>query len=229
MNAIHHTRIKICGLTTPDEAIFCQKAGADAIGLVFFPKSPRHLSFEEARAISEALPEKFPKVGVFVNENEKNILKTVEAAKLTAVQLHGQETPVLTEKLLKQGLLVLKVFYMTAEPSIDNQPNYPGCTALVEWGEGALPGGNAMAWGDASKNLPRDEPLVIAGGLDPSNVSHTIQNHAPDGVDVSSGVETAPGRKDRDKIVQFIQAVADADSSLANPSPIKEPFSCPIQ
>lgn len=222
------TRIKICGITTPEEAIFCQKAGADAIGLVFFPKSPRHLPFAQARAISEALPEAFPKIGVFVNEDEETILKTVEAAKLTAIQLHGQESPELAARLLQKHLTLLKVFYMTAQPPVSDHANYPQCTALVEWGKGVLPGGNAMGWGESDTLLPRNNPLVIAGGLGPDNVAQMIQTHAPDGVDVSSGVEKAPGEKDKNKILTFIKAVAHADSHLADRSPIKEPFSCPI-
>lgn len=217
---MHSPRIKICGLTSPSEATFCVEVGAHAVGLVFFPRSPRNVSPEQAREITRVLPPGVASVGVFVNATYDTLMRTVERARLSAVQLHGSEPPELADDLHRQGLTVLKAFYVTAEPGLGAAANYRSATALVEWGKGALPGGNALVWGDETPPLPRARPLVIAGGLDPATVADVIRRFRPDGVDVSSGVESEPGRKSFEKIRMFTQVVGQTQF----PDPIKEPF-----
>lgn len=217
---MHTPRIKICGLTSPSEAAFCAEAGAHAVGLVFFPKSPRNVSPLQAREITRGLPPEVASVGVFVNASFEAVMAVSETAGLSAVQLHGNEPPELAEALHGQGLTVLKAFYVTAPPLMERASAYPSATALVEWGKGVLPGGNALAWGDETPPLPRCSPLVIAGGLGPDSVADIIRRFRPDGVDVSSGVETKPGKKSFDKIQKFIRIVGQCQVS----GPIKEPF-----
>ncbi len=217
---MYSPRIKICGLTSPAEAAFCVEAGAHAVGLVFFPKSPRNVSLAKAREITRVIPPQVASVGVFVNATYDTLMTTVEKAGLTAVQLHGNEPPGLAEALHQQGLTVLKAFYVTAEPGLAAAMRYPSSTALVEWGKGVLPGGNAMVWGEKTPSLPRSRPLVIAGGLCPETVGYIIRRFQPDGVDVSSGVESEPGKKSFKKIQMFTQVVGQ----IQLPDPIKEPF-----
>lgn len=217
---MHSPRIKICGLTSPAEAAFCVEAGAHAVGLVFYPKSPRNVSLEQAREITREVPAGTASVGVFVNASYEAVMTAVEKAGLSAVQLHGRETPKLAAALYRRGLTVLKAFYVTAQPELADAHRYPHATALVEWGKGVLPGGNALAWGEATPPLPRSRPLVIAGGLGPDTVEGIIRRFHPDGVDVSSGVEIAPGRKSLEKIREFIKVVGQTPV----PGPIKEPF-----
>ena len=213
-------RIKICGLTSPSEAAFCVEAGAHAVGLVFYPRSPRHLTLERAREITRVISPKVASVGVFVNATYEAIMKSVEKTGLSAVQLHGNETPGLAHALHRQGLTVLKAFYVTAQPDLKSALLFPTATTLVEWGKGVLPGGNALAWGEKTPPLPRRGPLVIAGGLCPETVAEIIHRFRPDGVDVSSGVESSPGKKSFEKITQFIQVVGQ----IRPIDPIKEPF-----
>ena len=214
-------RIKICGLTSPDEAAFSVKAGAHAVGLVFFPRSPRHVSLAQAREITRVVPAHVATVGVFVDASYDTLMQTADKAGLTAIQLHGNESPELAEKISRQGLTVLKAFYVTARPGLESAPGYPKVTALVEWGKGVLPGGNALCWGEETPPLPSSQPLVIAGGLCPETVGEVIRRFRPDGVDVSSGVESVPGKKSFKKIEQFIKAVGQPHG----PDAIKEPFS----
>ena len=213
-------RIKICGLTSPSEAAFCVEAGAHAVGLVFYPRSPRHLTLEGAREITRAIASEVASVGVFVDATYETIMKTVEKTGLSAVQLHGNETPELAHALHHQGLTVLKAVYVTAQPDLESARGFPTATTLVEWGKGVLPGGNALAWGEKTPPLPRLRPLVIAGGLCPDTVAGIIHRVRPDGVDVSSGVESAPGQKSFKKITQFIKVVGQTRPT----DPIKEPF-----
>jgi phosphoribosylanthranilate isomerase len=217
---MHSPRIKICGLTSPADAAFCVEAGAHAVGLVFFPRSPRNVSLEQAREITRVLPAQTASVGVFVDATYDTLMQTVEKTGLTAVQLHGNEPPELAESLHQQGLTVLKAFYVTAEPGLGAALGFSSSTALVEWGKGVLPGGNAMVWGEKTPSLPRSRPLVIAGGLNPDTVADVIRRFRPDGVDVSSGVESEPGKKSFKKIRLFTQVVGQ----IQLPDPIKEPF-----
>ncbi len=209
-------QVKICGLTAPDMAIHCAEMGADAVGLVFFSKSPRHVSDEAARAICEALPAAVQKVGVFVDDSEDVVLKKARSCGLTAVQLHGRETPETVRRLREEGLIVLKGLFASREPTLAAAPDYAPTAFLVECGKGALPGGNAAVWNwSGVREFGRRYPLVLAGGLSPENVAEAIAAAEPDSVDVSSGVESAPGVKSPDKIKAFVRAVKGAGEKRA--------------
>lgn len=204
----NHPEIKICGLTKIDQAKATADMGADAIGFVFFRKSPRNLEPETARLIAKELPSHVARVGVFVNEAFDAIMAHVAHVGLSAVQLHGQESPILVKELLEQNLTVIKGFYMEQEPLLSDAPRYKASAALVECKKGVLPGGNAMTWNwGAAKEFGESHPLILAGGLAPDNVEEAILKADPDAVDVSSGVESAPGEKDILKIKLFIERV----------------------
>lgn len=202
-------QVKICGLTRVDEALECVALGADAIGCVFYPKSPRYLTDHLAGEICLAVQERVKTVGVFVNETFSSIMQRVERCHLNAVQLHGQEPPELVRRLREENLHVIKALFIDGKPSLEDVSSYHASAFLVECGLGRLPGGNALEWnwGEA-KSFGEKHPLIIAGGLTPENVCDAIKASAPHAVDVSSGVESGPGRKDLDKVRSFINAVS---------------------
>jgi phosphoribosylanthranilate isomerase len=206
--------VKICGLTREDEAVACAEAGASVIGCVFYPPSPRYVSEEIARSISRAVSAKVPCVGVFVNEGYSDIMRKVERCGLKAVQLHGKEPPLLVKELNGTGITVIKAVFENAEPSFASVDGYSAGAYLVECAGGPLPGGNAMSWNwGAAAELAARRPVILAGGLNPENVGRAICAALPDAVDVSSGVESRPGRKDIDKVKRFLEAVLESRGS----------------
>ena len=208
-NSPHTPLIKVCGLTRPDEALACAELGIKAIGLVFYPKSPRNVTTEQATEICRALPDRIITTGVFVDASVEFIMEQVRACKLKAVQLHGNEHPKMVADLKNQGLMVFKALFAGKEPHIDKADQYEAASAiLVEYGKGPLPGGNAETWDwGCAKEAGEKQKLIIAGGITPENVADVIASTSPWAVDVSSGVENAPGRKDLDRIKGLIEAV----------------------
>ncbi|MBW1648853.1 MAG: phosphoribosylanthranilate isomerase [Deltaproteobacteria bacterium] len=211
-------QVKICGLTRPDEAAACAALGTDAIGLVFHPSSPRHLDDAAAAAISGAVPEDIAKIGVFVDAPLETILDKARRCGLTGVQLHGNEPPEIVSRLRAAGLMVIKALFAARAPGLTAAGNYAPHAFLVECGRGILPGGNAEVWNWAeARGTSASVPLVLAGGLSPKNVAYAIAAAAPDAVDVSSGVERVPGRKDLDRVAAFIRAARRAGTGRGRP------------
>jgi phosphoribosylanthranilate isomerase len=208
----HRPIIKICGLTRPDNALACVHAGADAIGLVFFKKSPRNVTMDQAIAITRILHRSILTCGVFVDESFEFIMERVERCHLTAVQLHGQESPTLVERLAKKNLRVIKALFAAKKPDLSDASLYPAASfCLVEYGKGILPGGNAEAWDyGLSARLNTQVPLMLAGGLTCENIEQAIGLANPVAVDLSSGVEKVPGLKDIKKVASFIRKARQA-------------------
>ena len=218
-------QIKICGLTRVDEAVGCAELGADAIGLMFYPKSPRYISDRKAFEISTALLEKAKTVGVFVNAAYDEIMEKVENCRLSMVQLHGQETPDLVRRLSDMHIPVIKVLFVDGTPTLSEADHYPASAFLVECGKGKLPGGNALTWNwQSAKNFGENHPLVLAGGLSPKNVANAVADALPVAVDVSSGVELSPGLKDLQKVSDFISAARQCESILSEKKNINSVF-----
>ncbi len=210
-------QVKICGLTRVDEAIKCAELGPDAIGLVFFEKSSRNVTMEQAKEISLHIPKNISLVGVFVNKPLEYIMERVEKCSLNTVQLHGMEKPDLVNMLMEQGLIVIKCLYVDGEPSLKDVFKYNATAYLVECAKGILPGGNALPWNWArAKEFGLKHPFVLAGGLSLENISSAIHKSLPDAVDISSGVENGPGRKDIKKIKAFIEAVSQSSMEEKN-------------
>jgi phosphoribosylanthranilate isomerase len=206
-------QVKVCGLTRVEEAVACAEAGARAVGCVFYAKSPRCVSTATARAIRRALPPEVACVGVFVGEPFEGIMAMAAHTGFTAVQLHGSESPEDVRLLRREGLFVIKTLFADGAPTFDDAPRYPASAFLVECGKGPLPGGNAYAWEWSSAvAFGGHYPLILAGGLDPKNAAQAVRAASPDAVDVSSGVEAGPGRKNIRKVEQFIAAVATASA-----------------
>ncbi|MFO7931202.1 MAG: phosphoribosylanthranilate isomerase [Thermodesulfobacteriota bacterium] len=201
-------QVKICGITEPEDGLVCAAWGADAVGLVFYPKSPRFVTLNRAAQISSALPSHVARVGVFVNESLDTVVDTAQNCGLSAVQLHGSESPEVVEELRQKGLTVIKCLYANGRPPISSAGHYNASAFLVECSAGVLPGGNARTWDwSAARDFAEKHPTIIAGGLGPENVDKAIKAAVPDAVDASSLLESSPGRKDTHKVRDFIYAV----------------------
>jgi phosphoribosylanthranilate isomerase len=190
--------LKICGLTNDADAAHAAAAGATALGVVFAPSSPRCVSPDRARDIVEAVPPSVPVVGVFVNASLEDIVAVVAHTGIRIVQLHGDEP--------EQYAAALKLPLLRAagvEVALDS---WPRATLLLDAVSSAERGGTGrrVDWTQAAV-IARRRKTVLAGGLTPDNVADAIAAVRPFGVDVSSGVEMAPGRKDRDKVSRFLQ------------------------
>ena len=217
-DVLQRPQIKVCGLTRVDQALECAALGVDAIGLVFFPKSPRFVTAQQAATISEAIGNRAAVIGVFVDVPVEQVLATADRCRLSGVQLHGQETPGMAEQISKAGLRVIKALFLKRSPRFDQAAAFDTDGVLLECGLGRLPGGNAENWDwAAARQVGEDRPLILAGGLTPENVSQAIEQGLPDAVDVSSGVEVEPGKKDLDKVNAFIAATVSSGDVYSQP------------
>jgi phosphoribosylanthranilate isomerase len=199
--------VKICGITRLSDARHAVACGADALGFVFWPKSPRHIAPERAAEIIAALPASVTTVGVFVNESVDGIRTIVERTGIAAVQLHGDETPDFASAL---GWPVWRAF--TVERAEAMSGAWPSATTvLVDAADPVRRGGTGVRvdWGRAA-GIAREHRIVLAGGLTPENVAEAIETVRPYGVDVSSGVEDSPGVKNVDKIERFLTSARSA-------------------
>jgi len=203
------TFIKICGLTNPNQAKDCVKLGASAIGVVFFKKSHRNLSKEDAKKICSIIPNHIISTGVFVDATYDFIMERVQFCKLNAVQMHGKESPALVRKIAGNGIKVIKVFFAAKDPGFKKINHYSDIWACItEYGMGKLPGGNAEKWDyNLAGKINSDHKIIIAGGLDTGNVLSALEMSNAFGVDVSSGVESLPGIKEISKVKNFINKI----------------------
>ncbi|MDT8397849.1 MAG: phosphoribosylanthranilate isomerase [Pseudomonadales bacterium] len=201
------TRIKICGITRPEDAVCAADAGADAIGLVFYEPSVRAVTLAQARQIVAALPALVSVVGLFVNAAAADVHKVLEAVPLDLLQFHGDEHEAYCRSFSKPYMKALRV-----RPGLDiaqSMASFPGAAAILldTWHQDLAGGsGQPFDW-RLIPALPRSPRLVLAGGLDEQNVARAIKLSRPYAVDVSSGVESAPGIKSRTKIAAFVNAV----------------------
>jgi phosphoribosylanthranilate isomerase len=198
-------KVKICGITNLADGIAAAEAGADALGFVFFEQSPRCVSVEAAAAIIRALPPFIVKAGVFVNAAEEAVVRAIRECDLNLLQFHGDEAP---EYCLQFGLMSMKAFRIRDAASLQVLLNYPTDAWLLDAYNPDKRGGTGETfnWDLALEARAWGRPIFLAGGLTPENVAEAVRRARPYAVDVSSGVEAAPGRKDHAKIKAFIQA-----------------------
>jgi phosphoribosylanthranilate isomerase len=205
--------VKICGITCPEDAQLAADAGADAVGFVFWPKSPRRVDATTARRIGDTLPPSVVRVGVFVDAPREELARTADEAGLDLLQLHGSETP---EALVDLPRRVLKAVRVASDFTPQTALQYEGRAAglLLDTHREGTPGGTGETfdWSLVREVRRRATFLVLAGGLRPDNVKAALQAVGPDGVDVSSGVERAPGRKDASKVKAFVDAVRSVEA-----------------
>ena len=199
-------RVKICGITSLKDGLAAVNAGADALGFVFYEDSPRHVTREIARQITRALPPFVARVGVFVNPSEDFVRRIIDVCALDTLQFHGDELP---EFCAQFGLRTIKAFRMRDRGSISQLDRYQTEAWLLDSYVPGKPGGTGAQfnWDLAREAKELGRPIILAGGLTPENVGEAIRQARPFAVDVSSGVEIEPGRKDIKKIEEFIRAV----------------------
>ena len=200
------TRVKICGITSEADALLAISAGADAIGLVFYPPSPRCVTPEQAEAITRHLPPFVTVVGLFVDADAKTIAASVAAGRVSLLQFHGDERP---EECAAHGLPWIKALRMRAGLDLAQAArDYREAAALLlDAYRPGVPGGTGEAfdWGRIPGALAGR--IVLAGGLTPDNVAEAVRRVHPYAVDVSGGVEARKGVKDGDKITAFMRGV----------------------
>ena len=202
------TKVKICGITTPDDARVAVEAGADMIGLIFYPPSPRFVTPEQAHTIVAHLPFGFPAVGVFVNESVDTVTRIAQTSGVQMVQLHGTESPEMCQHLPWR---VIKTFRFTAHIQPEMMSQYAVEAFLIEgFHAGVYGGGGAQADWQRVASLHHYGRIMLAGGLTPENVREAIQIVRPYAVDVCSGVEATPGTKDWDKVRTFVRNAKNA-------------------
>ena len=203
------TRVKICGITNLTDAQAAVEAGADALGFNFYEKSPRYVSLKTAAAISKQLPPFVMRVGVFVNAPEDFVLRTIAEGGLTMLQFHGDEPP---EFCTQFGLMSMKAFRIRDESSLAELPKYATDAYLLDAYSSEARGGTGekFNWNLAIEAQKFGKPIFLAGGLTPKNIADAVRQVKPFGVDVSSGVESAPGKKDHAKLKAFIEAAKTA-------------------
>ncbi|MDY0301537.1 MAG: phosphoribosylanthranilate isomerase [Trichlorobacter sp.] len=198
-------RIKICGITNPEDALAAVKAGADALGFVFYNKSPRYVTPQAAEKIISLLPPFVQPVGLFVNEDADIVNKTAACCRLGLVQLHGDETPDYFRLIRQRTIKALRV---KNTHCLDTLPAWQAAGYLLDTYSPDCYGGSGTSfnWQIAREAAKRHQNIILAGGLTPENVASAIEQAKPYAVDVSSGVESAPGKKDFLKMQTFIEA-----------------------
>ena len=205
------TKIKICGIRSIQDALAAVDAGADLIGFNFYPKSPRYVEVGMCRNIMSVMRQRgrVTCIGVFVNASIAEISATMDTCGLALAQLHGDETP---EFMQAFNGFAYKAFRGIPE-TIDGFERQNPPAFLVDASVKGLYGGSGVTadWSGAAE-LAKQYPLLLAGGLTPENVADAVRQVRPWGVDVASGVESAPGQKDAGKMVEFVKAVRDAES-----------------
>jgi phosphoribosylanthranilate isomerase len=198
-------QVKICGITTLDDALDAIDFGADYLGFNFYPDSPRYIEPVKAKEIIEDIPDNIGKVGVFVNEDKQLVIDLAIELDLDLLQFHGDETP---EYCQGFGRDWMKAFRLKDQDVVDSIKEY-GCQKILvdAYVEKAFGGTGVMANWDLARLASEYGDLFLSGGLNPENIEIAIEAVKPYAVDVASGVESAPGIKDRDKMQDFISKV----------------------
>jgi phosphoribosylanthranilate isomerase len=205
-------KIKFCGITSVDDARHAMHAGAWAIGMIFWPGSPRRCELGAATEIAAALRRRVEFAGVFVNPTLEYVTRTADQLDLTIVQLHGDEGPAFCAEVGRRtGCRVIKAMRVRSGADIQALIGYHTDFHLLDSYTPGVPGGTGetFAWELASAHRGRT-PLILSGGLNPDNVVESIRAVRPFAVDVASGVELSPGRKDPDKLEAFAAAVRES-------------------
>ena len=197
--------VKICGITNLDDALFASEAGADALGFVFYKKSPRYVEPKKAWDIIKRLPPFVTTVGVFADQTEAEIKGIISETDIDIVQLHGEEPPEFCEGLNKR---VIKAIRVRGMENLTEVKRYKACALLLDTYDRNLKGGTGKIFNwEIAREAKVFNKIIIAGGLTPDNVADAIKVVQPYAVDVSSGVEKQKGLKDHLKVKAFIYKV----------------------
>ena len=206
------TVVKICGITGPADGIAAAEAGADALGLMFYEQSPRRVSLAGAAEIAREVPPYMIKVGVFVDAPEDLVMRAIQECGLNVVQFHGAETP---EYCASFAVMTIKAFRVRGPETLVELPEFATDAWLLDAYTADKLGGTGAKfnWELARDAARLGRPIFLAGGLTPENVGDAIRQVRPYAVDVSSGVEAAPGRKDAAKVRAFVMAAKQASEA----------------
>lgn len=202
-------KVKICGITNVEDGLAAAEAGADALGFIFYERSPRYVSIEKAAVLIRNLPAEIVKVGVFVDADEEIIFRAIAECGLNLLQFHGVESP---EYCVQFGLMSMKAFQVRDAESLSQLADFKTDAWLLDaYSPDKLGGtGERFNWDLAVKAQKLGRPIFLAGGLTADNVVEAVRQVQPYAVDVSSGVEVSPGKKDQGKVRAFIQAAKAA-------------------
>ena len=204
--------VKICGITTGAQASAIVEAGADALGINFWPKSKRYVALEAALPWLLDLAGTVPRVAVTVNATDDELIAIYESGGIDFIQLHGDETADRVRSLTKQGLPVFKAMGVKDRATLETAADYESITLLLDAYAPTEYGGSGetMDWSLGAEAVEKwpDRQIILAGGLKPGNVTEAIRQVRPAGVDVASGVESSPGVKDLELVRAFIEAAA---------------------
>lgn len=208
------TRVKICGITSAADGIVAAEAGADMVGLMFYEKSPRHITLERAVEISRELPPFVMRVGVFVNPDEALVTRAIAECGVGLLQFHGDET---SDFCTQFGVMSMKALRVRGPESLEQLEHFHTDAFLLDaYSKSGLGGtGETFNWDFAVEAQKFGKPIFLAGGLTPENVADAVLKVQPFAVDVSSGVESAPGKKDAGKVRAFIAAAKNAGKAIA--------------
>lgn len=201
-------RVKICGITNEKDLVAAVKFGADALGFIFYEKSPRKISLAQCKNILKKYNPLVLKTAVFVDEKKEKVLKILKECRLQALQFHGSESPAYCD-FFKKHALVIKAFNLKDEKSLEQMKRYKVDGYLVDAYHPVLKGGTGkvLNLALAKKSAKLKRPLILSGGLNPENVLFYLKQIKPDMVDVASGIEKKPGIKDIKKMEDFIRKV----------------------
>jgi phosphoribosylanthranilate isomerase len=201
--------VKICGITNVEDGLAAVEAGADALGLIFYEQSPRYMPIEKAAAVIRNLPEPIVKVGVFVDADEDTVYRAIRECGLNLLQFHGGESP---EYCVQFGIMSMKAFQVRDAQSLSRLPDFKTDAWLLDaYSPDKLGGtGERFNWDLAIEARKLGRPIFLAGGLTPENIAEAVRHVEPYAVDVSSGVEASPGKKDHGKVMAFVAAAKGA-------------------
>lgn len=204
-------QVKICGITNTEDALMASQCGAAALGFIFYPPSPRYIKPEDAKKIINVLPEKVVKVGVFVNEQPENIKQVVQSCALDMIQLHGDESPEDCRQFPKS--MIIKAVELKNNDDINRAWTYHVNALLVDTRHAELYGGTGKTsnWNLAGR-LKDKKPLILSGGLNAENIADALKTVAPNALDINSGVEASPGKKDHKKLVRIFGIIRATDT-----------------
>ena len=204
-------KVKICGMTQLKDALFAVEQGVDAVGFIFYKKSPRAVTMKTVREIITKLPPLVDTVGVFVNESAERVNKIADYCGLDLVQLHGEESPAFCRKIHRR---VIKAFRVKDLQSIKQLEKFPVSGFLLDTFSDDLHGGTGKTFDwNLALSAKKMGPVILAGGLTPRNILQAVRQVRPYGVDVCSGVEKSPGIKDLEKVRAFLKNIRSGSKS----------------
>jgi phosphoribosylanthranilate isomerase len=209
------TQVKICGITNKKDAMYSADCGVAALGFIFYPPSPRYIKPEDARIIIGVVPNDLVKIGVFVNEKAAEIKKVMKYCGLDMIQLHGDESPEFCRKF--PSAQVIKAVELKNEADLVYAKSYHVGAILVDSRHAGLYGGTGRKanW-DLSCRIKNEKPLILSGGLNENNIAQAIKDVTPHALDINSGVESEPGKKDHAKFARIFEIIRAVDTARDN-------------